>query len=141
MGEALVADLKAGNFPRINIAFVHRREPTDFAIFALAPMLTSAGIMGRLIDLPKDSDRSGIMMLSVNEAGSRLGQMLWQKYRLGGGETHIGSGGHFPSDLAALLPPDENCLIVGENDAAFQAMPPQPGEGLDIHGRPVPAPQ
>ena len=139
--EALIADLKAGSFPRINIAFVPRREPQDFAVFTLLMIFTKAGIMGRLIELPKDSNRSGVMIFAANADGSRLATLLWQKYRIGGGEmSREGKAAEVSRELDAL-PLDENCVIVGDNDGAFQPSNGQPGEGLDQHGRPVPAPQ
>jgi hypothetical protein len=47
----------------------------------------------------------------------------------------------FDPDLAGV-PTNRNCVVVGSNsDAAYQGSPGQPGEGLDVYGRPVPAPQ
>ena len=100
-------------------------------------MFQNTGIMGRLISLLQDSRESGVVMYAADEHGRQAAEILWRNAGIAGG---VLAGGVTPIGLETI-PKDENTLIVGDNDAAFQPMPGQPGEGLDEYGRPVPAPR
>ena len=78
----------------------------------------------------------GVITYVANDEGIFLAQTLW-KVRIGGGEL---GRGVVPLNLKGLITPDENWLIVGANDAAFQPGDGQPGEDIDKHGGPVPRP-
>jgi hypothetical protein len=132
--SALVPKLK-GLGP-INIAIIERQEPRNFGL-QLVQLFQDAGIMGRLLSLPQESQQSGVVMYAADEHGRRAAEILWRNAgiagaTLGGGITPVGLG---------TIPKNEDTLIVGDNDAAFQPTPGQPGEGLDERGRPVPAPR
>jgi len=119
----------------INVAAVNKPEPFYFAQ-QLMDLFQRAGIMGRLLILPADSNQFGVATYIADANGQRLMDILWQQ-RIGG--QGIG-GGVRPIGLDSI-PTDQNTLIVGENDAAFQPGDGQPGEGIDKHGGAVPAPQ
>jgi hypothetical protein len=116
----------------INIAILQRSEPMDFGL-ELSRLFSEAGILGRLIWLSADGRSEGVTTYRVNRNGEEIARVLWQVAGIGGGSI----GGSPPS---SQIPAGENCLIVGENDAAFQGQPGQPGEGLDEHNQPVPMP-
>jgi hypothetical protein len=142
--QALVTELKAGNFHPINIALVGRSmEASGFAL-DLMLAFQQAGVFGRYIDLSAIANdprggahsSSGAEMIIGSSDGDRLAQTLWQKFQIGGG-----------SMSAAILPPawvsiptDMNCLVIEENNWAMAPGSGQPGEGLDEHGGPDPAP-
>ena len=101
--------------------------------------------MGKSIDAPNDpslqarlgQSSSGVTILMANADGQRLGELLWQKFQIGGGGASISM---MPPAWASL-PRDTNCLLIQDNGWAMAPGNGQPGEGLDAHGRPVPAPQ
>lgn len=119
----------------INIAIAERQEPMNFG-FQLVQLFQGAGIMGRLITLSEDSQQTGVVMYTANEHGREAAEILWRNAGIAGGVL----GGARPIGLESI-PKDQNTLIVGDNDAAFQPIPGQPGEDLDEHGRPVPEPR
>ena len=93
----LVAELKAGHFPAMNLAYVNRPEPRSFAL-ALMMAMREASVPVKLIELPPISGElnprspfssSGGTMVIADPEGDRLGQMLWQKFQIGGGGTSI----------------------------------------------------
>ena len=131
-GPQLIAALK-GLGP-VNIAFVQAREP-EWLMTQLVQIFKDAGVLGRVWSLPSDSDQSGVVTYRVDSKGERVAEILWRVSGVGGASV-----GLLPIGLEKI-PKNENCVIVGINDAAFQPMPGQPGEGLDQAGRPLPAPQ
>jgi hypothetical protein len=98
-------------------------------------ILKSASLLNRLIILPAGTAEYGVSVYAkgMNQDATRFAELLWQKYQIGGGMVGVIAIG------MEAIPPDTNCLIVGENDAAFQGAAGQPGEGVDTHGEPVPA--
>lgn len=126
----------------VNIAFVKKAEPRAFA-FELMRLFSDAQIMGRLIELPADTDVPGDLIYAPNKVGERLGQILWSttnlsQTRIGGRST--GTNKLSVPDLSGI-PGDETCIVIGTNDAAMQPPDGQPGEAIDEHGRPVPEPR
>jgi Tfp pilus assembly protein PilO len=142
---ALVAELKAGKFHPINLALVGgSMEASSFAL-DLTRALQQAAVLGRYIDLssiPPEADgkaqsSSGVTIIFGDSDGDRLGQMLWQKFQIGGGGF---SATVLPAAWASI-PTHANCLVVEDNNWAVSPGNGQPGEGIDEHGEPVPAPQ
>jgi hypothetical protein len=138
----LVAELKAGHFPAMNLAYVNRPEPRSFAL-ALMMAMQQGGVPVKLIELPAISGElnpwspvssSGAIMITADPEGDRLGQMLWQKFQIGGGATSV-----IP-DAWAAIPKGTNCLVIEENNWAMSPGNGQPGEGIDKYGGPNPAP-
>lgn len=123
-----------GKGESFNIAFVDRQEPMSYAL-QLRQVFQQAGFSVDFFPLPRDANELGVTTYVANEGGRAIAQTLW-KVRIGGGSITL-----VPADLKDIIPAGNNCLIVGENDAAFQPRDGQPGEGIDEHGRPVPAPQ
>jgi hypothetical protein len=102
-----------------------------------------AGVRVNLIELPAISGElnssstassSGGTMIIADSEGERLGQMLWQKFQIGGGGTSI-----IP-EAWAVIPKGTNCLVITENFSAMSPANGQPGEGIDKYGGPNPAP-
>ena len=133
--DELIHELKIGNFSTVNIAVADRTEPKLYGI-SLMKVLQETGIFGKFLLLSKNIELSGVTLYGPHELErDHLGSMLWQKFQIGGGSTN-----HLNSEEAAV-PADDLCLIIRDNNAAFQEQPGQPGEGLDEHGRPVTAPR
>jgi hypothetical protein len=139
----LAAALKEGHFGPVNIAVVGGPEAENFG-FALMLALSAADVPFKSIDPLHENppkhlgwSSSGVTVLVANPDGDRLAQMLWQKFQIGGGSQSIGVAAH----EWTALPTDANCLLVQDNGWALAPPSGQPGEGLDQHGRPVPAPQ
>lgn len=118
----------------VNIAVVNKPEPMNFA-FSLMQILNFAHAFGKLIVLPSNSQQSGVAVYTPNLADDRLFNAFWNIARIGGKGIGVRTGG------LEDIPKDQECLIVGDNDAALQPGEGQPGEGIDEHGRPVPAPR
>jgi hypothetical protein len=141
----LVAELKAGHFQPINLAYVERPEPRVFAL-ALMMAMQQAGVLGKFISLPAVSGElnpwsptssSGAIIITANPDGNRFAEMLWQKFQIGGGGI---SAAAIPKAWAAI-PTDTPCLVIEENNWAMSPGNGQPGEGIDQHGGPDPAPR
>lgn len=140
----LITALTEGHFQPVNVAIVGGAEADDFG-HALAQALTEAGIMGDMIPAPTDPtvisrlghNSSGLQVLRANADGSRLAEMLWTRFQIGGGELSIALAPREWTDL----PRNTNCLLVQDNGWAMSPGRGQPGEGLDEHHRPVPEPQ
>lgn len=140
----LVIEIKAGNFHPINIALVGRSMEASWFAMNLMFAFQQAGAFGRYIDLstiPGDArggmhSSSGADMVIGYSDGDRLAQMLWQKFQIGGGST---SAAALPPAWISI-PTDMNCLVVEDNNWAMSPGSGQPGEGLDEHGGPDPAP-
>jgi hypothetical protein len=139
-----VTELKAGNFHPINIALVGRSMEASGFAFSLVIAFQQANVLGQYSDLSAISNdtrenmqSSTVVSIVIGYSdGDRLAQMLWQKFQIGGGRIS-----------AAILPPawtsiptNMNCLVVEENNWAMSPGAGQPGEGLDEHGEPDPAP-
>ena len=92
------------------------RQPSEYALIQDQPKLSP-----------------GVVVYSGNGEGSRLYNVL----RLAGVAT--GKWGFLPAEIN--LPTNQNCIIIGENDAAFRGGNGQAGEGIDEHGRPIPMPR
>jgi hypothetical protein len=140
----LVEALKAGGFQPMNIAIVLQRESSEYG-FSLMSVLKDAGLLGGVAWLPKDSRAPSLLVVAVDDDGPRIADLLWQKFQIGQGwraKIERGTDPTKSDSSLAGVPTDRNCLVVGSNsEAAFQGSPGQPGEGVDEHGRPVPAPQ
>ena len=80
--------------------------------------------------LPNTS--TGVGIVTFDEKGTALANLLWQKFRLGGGTM-----GGFPQ-IRPDIPRDANWLVVGHNNWAMAPPDGQDGEGIDEQGRPVP---
>jgi hypothetical protein len=139
----LVTELKAGNFQPINLAYIEKPEPREFA-FNLMIAMQQAGVLGKFISLPATSTNSptvptsssGGMIVIANPDGDRLAQMLFQKFQIGGGGMSVA----VLPDEWIMIPKDANCLVIEDNNWAMAPANGQPGEGLDAHGGPDPAP-
>jgi hypothetical protein len=116
------------------VCVVNKREPISYAL-SFIQLFKEAEADVNLITIPQDSGQYGVVTYSVDAVGNFVAETLWRLARIGGGVI-----GSLPAGLESV-PADKNCLIVGENDSAFQPGSGQPGEGLDEHGRPVPAPK
>lgn len=141
----LVAELKAGKFHPINIALVGgSMEASRFAL-DLTLALQQAAVLGRYIDLSsippgadgKAQSSSGVTIIFGDSDGDRLGEMLWQKFQIGGGGL---SATALPAARVSI-PTHANCLVVGDSNWAVSPGNGQRGEGIDQHGETVPAPQ
>lgn len=131
---ALVDALKSGNFKAVNIAYIDKPESMLYAM-SLMMAFKQAGITGQFIRFPKTTDQAGVALWRANPDGDRLAQLLWQKFQIGGSVV-----ARIVPIGWEVIPRDTNCLVVGENDGAMQGQDGQPGEGIDEHGVPVPAP-
>jgi hypothetical protein len=140
----LVAELKAGHFPPMNLACVERPEPQVFALELMMAM-QQAGILGSFISLPAISGKlnprspnssSGAIVITADAEGNRFAEMLWQKFQIGGGTM---SAAAIPEAWTAI-PKDTNCLVIEENNWAMSPGNGQPGEGIDQYGGPNPVP-
>jgi hypothetical protein len=134
MTVVLIDALKTGNFKTINVAYVDKPEPMLYAM-SLMMAFKQAGIMGQFIRFPKNTNQAGVSIWKVNSDGERLAELLWQKFQIGGGVV----AGAVPIGWETI-PRDTNCLVIGENNAAMQPPDGHPGEGIDEHGVPIPAP-
>jgi hypothetical protein len=142
--DSLIAALKTGKFSPINIALVGKSMEASSFAFDLMFAFSQNGLMGKFIDLssvPSEAhagmhSSSGAYVIIGAADGQGLAQMLFQKFQIGGGSM---SADMLPSAWSAI-PKDMNCLVVEENN--WEMAPPsgQPGEGLDEHGAPDPAP-
>ncbi len=115
-------------------------EEDDFAL-QLSIAFQNAGIKIITFAVSKDDRRlfgqssSGLFLITVDDKGNKLADMLWQEFQIGGGSTSI-----FP-DRPSKIPRNINCLVIGSNNWSVGPPSGQAGEGLDQFGRPVPAPQ
>lgn len=132
--RALVDELR-GKAKNICVLMLDKPEPQLYAIM-LMQLFTDAGIETTIFTLPRGSDQAGVSMWVVNDEGEQIADILWRVGRIGGGQFR-----HAKPIGLEMLPEDKNCLIVGENDAALRGAGGQPGEGIDMHGTPVPNPQ
>lgn len=139
---ALATELKGGNFHPINVALIGKSMESHQFASALMGALQQAGVFGKYIDLSAmpgaraPGSSSGVSVTGGKDTDAdRLAEMLWQKFKIGGALF-----GALPIGWEAI-PPDVACLVVGENNAAMSGGNGKPGEGLDEHGEPVPAPQ
>lgn len=124
-----------GKTAHLDLLIVDRPEPLMFAM-QLMQIFSAAGIETHTLSLARDSRQTGVVMWVVNDEGSEISRILWQRAKIGGGELRKAK----PISLETL-PDEQNCLVIGENDAALSPGDGQPGEGLDMHGEPAPAPE
>ncbi|MDP3553079.1 hypothetical protein [Methylocystis sp.] len=127
---ALVSALR-GKAKRIAIWVVDKTEPIGFAT-QLLQIFKRADIEANIVLIFAKTQQFGVTTWVVNNEGSEISRILWETARIGGSELRAR-----PIGLEGL-PDDENCLIVGQNDAAFQSGSGQAGEGIDEEGRPIP---
>jgi hypothetical protein len=138
----LANSLKVGKFQPINVALIgSSMEASGFAM-NLGLALQSAGVLGQYFDLSSASaetkrhlghSSSGTILATGALDASRLGEMLWRTFQIGGGE--------FPASLlSGIIPADQNTLIIDDNGWANSPGAGQPGEGIDAHGGADPAP-
>lgn len=140
----LIGQLKTGGFKPINIAVPD--APAETAMFGmfLTDAFAQAGLLKREITIPQASGRfvptssGGATFLTVNEDTGPLSDLLWQRFKIGGG-TMSAQALALPTEWGAI-PRDENTLLVLENSAALGGSDGQDGEGVDENGRPVPPP-
>jgi hypothetical protein len=135
--SALVQSLKDKGLGNINIAYIDKIEPESLAT-QMKNIFLAAGIMGNMFKLPSGTAAFGSEMYAPTPNGMRASEIIWDVTRMS--PTRIGGNG--PSGLRRpgweSLPEGENTLVIGENDAAFQSMGGQAGEGIDENGRPLP---
>jgi len=128
----------------VNIAYVDEYEPFNFALY-ISAALNSAGIQAQMYSIKTPIFievrgrtfpvfEEGVTVYAPTDKSKKLAAALWNIAQIGGGWTSI-----LPAGLGGL-PKNVPCIIIGDNDAAFQPWPGQPGEGLDQFGLPVPAP-
>ncbi len=130
----------------INIAYVDTYESYNFSQI-VANLLNAAGIRGQMywvknpvfILIDKKTAAlpiffEGVTVYAPTAKDQKIVSAFWTIAQVGGVETSIVPGG------LEGIPKDQACIIIGDNDAAFQPWPGQPGEGLDQFGLPVPAP-
>jgi hypothetical protein len=141
--SALTTELKAAHFQPVNVAVVDGQESLPYGI-EFQQALASAGLLATFTILPRDSKVPSLIVVAVDPEGERLADLLFQKFGIGEGWRAKVERNADPAKQDASLsgvPTDRNCLVIGSNaDAAFNGPRGQPGEGLDEHGRPVPAP-
>jgi hypothetical protein len=140
----LIGALKDGHFQPVNIVIVGGAEAQNFG-FNLMSAFAQAGAMGKLLAPPSEPgvrqylgySSSGVTILTANPDGQKLGELLWRQFQIGGGAESMAGVPPAWTDL----PRDVNCLLIQDNGWAMAPGAGQPGEDLDVHGRPVPAPQ
>jgi hypothetical protein len=132
--NALVASLK-GSIATLNIAILDKPEPMRFGL-ELNRLLGAAEILTRPIFVPPSCPMYGVRIYRVTEAAERVGQILWQTAAFCSGST-----GMIPEELRHWIRAGEDCLLIGENDAAMHGRPGYPGDGIDEHGEEIPNPQ
>jgi hypothetical protein len=134
--SALVEALKDKGLGNINIAYVDKREP-EYLAMQMKDVFVSAGIMGKMLKLPSGVEPLGSQMYEPTPSGRMANQIMWEVTRMS--PTRIaGSGAGIREIGWESLPEGEDTLVIGENDAAFQAMGGQAGEGIDENARPLP---
>lgn len=133
---ALTEALKKADIGPINVAYVDKTEPRDFAQ-QMVTIFSAAGTMGKLIPLPADAKIGGASMHSSNAKGTLAGKIMWDVAQRSFTRIGSGSGGLLGPEI---LPKGENTLVIGNNDPAFFGVDGQNGEGIDTNGRPLPSP-
>ena len=128
--SALVSALR-GKAKTFSIWFVDKTEPMNFAA-QLWQLFREAGIQTNFTALPRNSNQLGVATWVTSDEGEEVASILWKTAKIGGGTFGVRPIG------LEFLPANENCLIVGENDAALQPADGQAGEGIDAHGVPLP---
>lgn len=133
---ALVAALKDKGLGSINIAYVDKMEP-EYLATQMSNIFVSAGIMGKMIKLPSGVAAPGSKMYDPTPSGMRANKIIWEVTRMSPTKIAGGSAGIRGIGWESL-PEGEDTLVIGENDAGFQPMDGQAGEGIDENGRPLP---
>jgi hypothetical protein len=138
--ERLGQELRASPFAPVSFAVVDEQEPRSLGT-ALMQSFATAEMVGGYAILPDTGKWRGVQVIAVNSEGDQLSDFLWQRFQIGG--TTLGLG---PAPFAERFPElaglsaAMNCIVIGENDAASRPGDGQPGEGIDEHGGPDPAP-
>jgi hypothetical protein len=127
----LVNELK--DLEKVNIAYIDKPEPLQYAL-NLMKLFKEAGCFGQIIAMPEQTRLGGVVMFCSNPNGKKISDILWKREIGGGQSTRLPLG--FES-----VPNDQNCILVGDNMAAFGGGRGQDGEGLDQNDRPVPMPR
>jgi hypothetical protein len=118
----------------VNVAMSADTEPTLYGL-QFVEVLNAAHALGKVLMLPNSGYRqSGVVVYAANDKGHRIADVLHAQDLASGLITLRALG-------LEQLPADENTIIVGANNAAWSGGAGQPGEGLDEHGNPVPAPR
>jgi len=130
----------------VNIAYVDTYEANNFAQI-IERLFNAAGIRAPMYMIKEPSFMAvgkmgavtpvffeGSYLYAPTIKGQQIALAFWKIAQVAGGSTSI-----MPVGLDNL-PKNIPCIIIGDNDAAFQPWPGQPGEGLDQFGLPVPAP-
>jgi hypothetical protein len=119
----------------INIVVAPNADEPNLFAERLRTIFQQAGVGVRTTVTMPASPLQGTLLYRGNAAGDQLAALLWRiTGRYFGGSTSVR-----PLGLEGL-PQHENALLIGPNDAAMQPGDGQPGEGIDEHGNPVPAP-
>lgn len=130
--EALISQLQS--LGPVNVAMSVDAEPTPYGL-QFVEVLKTAHVLGKVLMLPDSGYRqSGVIVYAANEQGHRIADVLRAQGLASGMITLRALG-------LEQLPADENTIVVGVNNAALSGGAGQPGEGLDEHGNPVPAPR
>jgi hypothetical protein len=139
----LLADrLKALKMDEVSIA-KYDSGNLEVGDFELHLMLAFQRAGTRVLRFPLSADEfryfgrssSGLFVITADNHGQSLAEMLWQEFQIGGGSASV-----FP-DIRPDIPRDLNCLVIGPSNWGTSPPSGQAGEGLDQYGRPVPAPQ
>jgi hypothetical protein len=80
----MVEALKSAGFNPINIAIVSQRESSSYG-FDLQVVLQTAGILGGVTMLPKESRAPSFIVLAVDDEGERVADFFFQKFQMGQG--------------------------------------------------------
>jgi hypothetical protein len=136
-GSALVEALKDKGLGNINIAYVDKIEPESLAT-QMKSIFLAAGIMGKLFKLPSGTAAYGSEMYAPTPNGTRAGEIMWDVTRISPTKIDGRGATGFRKSGWESFPEGENTLVIGENDAVFQRMDAQDGEGIDQNGRPLP---
>jgi len=130
----------------VNIAYIDTYEASNFAQ-TIGGLLNAADIRAPMYVIkqpifltigkktfPMPIFFEGVSVYAPTVKSQRIAWALWNIAQVGGGFSSI-----LPAGLDGI-PKNVPCIIIGDNDAAFQPWPGQPGEGQDQFGLPVPAP-
>jgi len=143
--QARIADgLKASGFHAVNLVVLPEAETMWFGI-AMMQSLQNAGLLAAFSSLPSNSKAPSFIIVAVDDEGDKLSDFFFQQFGIGEGwraKVPLGSDASKSDPSLASVPTDRNSIVIGSNaGAAFSGARGQPGEGLDVHGEPVPAPQ